>query len=273
LDVSPDERRALAAANDVRLYLLEERSEPPTVTREYFDEWESVFKRQHEVYRAQVREVDELVRDWFEAVTSQRTDEALVIVTGDHGQLFGEEQMLGHHTSLHPHGVHVPLFIQVPDTWTDMGSGITTVDSPVSLTGLSKALRDVTTGKIDSSSEFVQSINHEFPVEIAVDGPTWDMNALHGTYEDDVIEKFKLKKIGVIDDSDKMTVYESKWGTSEITRRDYSYHADNRTLVSEETVGSDSAGLSNRRRDWLTSDAEVDVSVRTSKRLRDLGYL
>jgi arylsulfatase A-like enzyme len=41
-------------------------------------------------------------------------DDALIIVTSDHGEAFGEDRVLGHGVSLHQHQVHVPLLIKYP---------------------------------------------------------------------------------------------------------------------------------------------------------------
>ena len=41
-------------------------------------------------------------------------DNALIIVTADHGELLGEHGKFGHGNYLHQEEIHVPLFIKYP---------------------------------------------------------------------------------------------------------------------------------------------------------------
>jgi arylsulfatase A-like enzyme len=61
------------------------------------------------VYDAEIAYVDELVGQLFDRVRAVAPDETIVVVTGDHGELFGERGMLGHNLVLHDGLIHVPL--------------------------------------------------------------------------------------------------------------------------------------------------------------------
>jgi arylsulfatase A-like enzyme len=59
-------------------------------------------------------------------------DESLIIITADHGESFGEHNLMLHGICLYEDNLHVPLIVKYP--LSDQKKG--TVDSPVSLTGI-----------------------------------------------------------------------------------------------------------------------------------------
>lgn len=95
--------------------MLTDRGPPPTVARE-FHTWEAVYERQEKIYEGQIRYTDWLIERFASAIP-ERFEDALVVVTGDHRHLFYEEGWMGHHSSLHPGGIHVPLFISTSRGW------------------------------------------------------------------------------------------------------------------------------------------------------------
>lgn len=267
LSVSRDERRALAAANDDRRYMLED-SDLPRETREFFNSWDAVFARREEIYDAQIRYFDHLVEEWLGALADRALDESLIVVTGDHGQLFGEEGALGHQVSLHPHGIHVPLYVWPPASWeTDV-----TVSTPVSWLGLSRALEGVVEGSITDTASFVDAVvegsRTDGRVVVAVDGPTWNVAELRERYPDDAVDAVCVRKVGFVK-SDEMIVYESEWDESTIRERVYDLREGSREIRDgREDVTPDEEYAA-----WLRAGGERDVAAETSDRLRQLGYL
>jgi len=71
---------------------------------------------------------DQVARIFAQLVRAGRWDNALVVVTADHGELFGEHGMLGHGTLPWHALVHVPLIVKYPG-----GARRGTIDEPVSL--------------------------------------------------------------------------------------------------------------------------------------------
>lgn len=67
-------------------------------------EWEMLFA----MYDATIKYVDSCVGTLFEFV-QRRFENIIVIITADHGELFGEYGLLDHHTVLHDGLIHVPL--------------------------------------------------------------------------------------------------------------------------------------------------------------------
>jgi arylsulfatase A-like enzyme len=267
LSVSSDERRALVAANDDRRYMLED-ADLPAETRAFFDSWDAVFERRKEVYHAQIRYVDHLVEEWIEALAERVLNESLIVVTGDHGQLFGEEGHLGHQVSLHPHGIHVPLYAFPPASW-ETGREIGT---PVSWVGLAHALGGVVSGSVRSTDEFVDATvdgsRTDGRVVVAVDGPTWNVAELREQYADAAVDNVCVRKVGFVE-TDEMIVYESGWDESTIRKWEYDLDDGSRALRHE----TEDEAPDERYAEWLRSGKERDMSAETSARLRQLGYL
>lgn len=69
-------------------------------------------------------------------------DSTLVIITSDHGELFGEHGITGHHSSLYHEVLHVPLVLRLPGT---VPAGVR-VKGPVSLRDLAATVLDLAGG-------------------------------------------------------------------------------------------------------------------------------
>lgn len=68
------------------------------------DEWEMLYA----MYDATINYTDACVGALFDFVQKQ-FDDTIVVITADHGDLFGEYGLLGHHMVLHDGLIHVPL--------------------------------------------------------------------------------------------------------------------------------------------------------------------
>jgi arylsulfatase A-like enzyme len=267
LSVPADERRAIQSANDDRLYMLGGADLPPEA-RAFFGSWGAVFERREEIYDAQIRYLDHLVERWIESLAADVFADSLVVVTGDHGQLFGEEGGLGHQVSLHPHGIHVPLYVLPPASWE---RGVD-VETPVSWVGLSNAIGAVVDGSVTGTEAFVRAVEGgsrtDGRVVVTVDGPTWDVTELREGYDDEAVDPVCVRKVGFVE-PETMTVYESGWGESEVRGHVYELRDGSRELRDERVAPT----LDGRYAEWLQAGGEADVSAETSARLRQLGYL
>lgn len=268
LSVPNDERCALAAANDDRLYMLE-NAELPEKTHTLFDSWQEVFARRKEIYDTQIRYLDHIVKQWSKAIQRRVLEESLVVVTGDHGQLFGAEGQLGHQVSLHPHGIHVPLYVFPPASW-ETGVKVTT---PVSWIGLSHGLSSVVNGSVTGTEGFIDAVVERSQsggrVVVAVDGPTWDVTALRERYDDEAVDDVCVRKVGFITD-ESMTVYESHWDETEIKKVVYGLVDGSREFRDEQ---ANALPDDDRYTEWLQLGEEVGLDAETSSRLEKLGYL
>ena len=269
IEVPVDERKALWAASDTKLYLLDDLDEPPVEARSHFDTWQSIFSREEEIYRSQVRYFDVLIEKWAEMMPDVVLENSLVIVTGDHGQLFGTEGMVGHHTSLHPHGVQVPLFVKTPESWS---STDVTDEQPVSWLGLSHTLGAVTRNDVTSGDEFTEHIveasTTSSGVIVSADGPTWSVPELRKKYDSDQVDALAVRKIGMIQ-RDRMDVFESPWEDRTVTHTAFELHEDTRT----ELPDAEAPDLLEKHKRWLLDEPDDEISGTVSTRLKKLGYL
>jgi hypothetical protein len=265
------ELAALRAGDDFRDILVSE-SPPPDAVTGVFGGWDGLLNMQRQVYQEYAAEADRLLREWWESMSDQFSD-ALVVVLGDHGQLFGAEGMVGHLTSLHPHGINVPLAVDPPEEWDRTE---TVVETPVSAAGVGSAIADVVTGEVDSTGGFVESVaEHSQEVHGKVvacaDGPTWSIPTLYDQeqYDDSVVDRLAVRKVACIGD-EYVDIYQSRWDSAEVEASSYIYTADERSLVPEREIPVLREDVS----EWLTrtyDPAEEQRDV-VDERLKALGY-
>jgi arylsulfatase A-like enzyme len=234
----------------------------PQEAAEEFGSWRQALNRMHDVYKSQIAHVDHLVSTWI-GDNSDRLKDSLVIILGDHGQLFGTEGMVNHHTSLHPHGIAVPVAISLPSEWNTS----TKMDGPLSFVGLANSLMDIMCGSISTTAEFLENWR-SYPVISYADGPTWRNQMLHDRYgkSHPKMRGLEVRKIGVISDNIQ-TVYRSYWDSNNIDIETYKINPDDR-----EKTDSPPVEITNSRKAWLRNGGEKSVPTEVSNRLKMLGY-
>ena len=80
-------------------------------------EWEALYA----MYDAEIAYTDAFVGELFDHVRSLDLDDTVFVITGDHGELFGECGMLAHKLCLHDAVINVPLVVHGPAG--DIGEG------------------------------------------------------------------------------------------------------------------------------------------------------
>lgn len=90
------------------------------------------------------REINRLDKKIYQVLTKLKEknlfDNSLIIITADHGESFGEHDLMLHGVSLYEDNIHVPLLIKYP--FAEKRKGI--VNEPVSLTGLAPTILSYT---------------------------------------------------------------------------------------------------------------------------------
>jgi len=264
LEVRPEESAALASVSS-KDAMLTDRGPSPAVARE-FETWEAVYERQEEIYEGQVRYTDWLIERFASAVP-ERFEDALVVVTGDHGHLFYEDGWVGHHSSLHPGGIHVPLFVSVPKGWDDSGR---VVERPVSLVDLARSVSKVVEGEIHDTNAFVEELTGSEEVVVVANGPMWDVEQLYEEYEGEAVDELVAKRVGVFRNG-TMVEYERPWRSQTVIRTEYVYEDRTRTVRSGP---AEIDGIGDDRLDrWIMEQESGPVTATVSNRLQHLGYL
>lgn len=72
------------------------------------------------MYDAEIAYTDALVGELLDLI-DQRSGETIVVVTADHGELFGEDDMLAHKYSMHNAVLNVPMVVAGPGGLSDTG--------------------------------------------------------------------------------------------------------------------------------------------------------
>lgn len=67
-----------------------------------------------EQYDASIATIDEAIRHLLGSVKKVTGNDALVIITSDHGEAFGDHEIFGHGKSVYDEQIHVPLLIHEP---------------------------------------------------------------------------------------------------------------------------------------------------------------
>lgn len=78
----------------------------------------------HALYDAEIAYVDECVGRLYDHVRETCGEDTIFVVTGDHGDLFGEQGVLGHNLVLHDGLTHVPLVVDGLDGVSDAADGL-----------------------------------------------------------------------------------------------------------------------------------------------------
>ncbi len=267
LEFSDEEIENLNKEDDDHEYLF---GQDPV--RDPFDSWDQLYQRKCDAYHTGIHNFDTLFKDFISGQDENELSDKLIILTGDHGEMFGEEEMVGHQTSLHPAGIQVPLFVKFPDSW---GEADSTINDPVSWLGLSRTLRSVVNQNISDTKSFYDKLirNSRNPdtdsLVCIVDGPNWNIDKLKRQYDEGAVsDMLEIRRIGLIK-SDKMTVYSSKWDSDEIWEQQYRLDDYDRILVKEQKADPDIKRFAH----WLGTNDQDTVSGEVSQRLEDLGYV
>lgn len=114
-DVSEDAKKLGELTRSDKGHNYRHRYNYGTLSEELSDD---VVDETHDLYKGEVQWIDEnLGRLWEGLERCNRLDDTVVIITADHGELFGEgdDVVLDHRNSLHPVLLDVPLLLYHPE--------------------------------------------------------------------------------------------------------------------------------------------------------------
>lgn len=104
------------------------------------------------MYDGEIAFVDELVGDLFDRARSLDLGPTVVVVTGDHGEYFGEQRLLGHNVGVHDAVSNVPLVVEGFDEIADYRGPVQHADVMRTLLDVAGASTDGVQG-VDLRSE------------------------------------------------------------------------------------------------------------------------
>ncbi|NUE02276.1 sulfatase [Halorubraceae archaeon YAN] len=231
-------------------------------------EWEMLYA----MYDATIKYTDSMVGELFDFVQNQVGD-TVVVITADHGDLFGEYGLLGHHMVLHDGLVHVPLI-------THGLEGVRHhANNPTQHIDVMQTL--LTTVGADTTQFQGKDLREESRrVAISQD--------LRGTVEDDSAENYqRIRQYNSdIDLSHLPNSMVSAFRTTDykLVKTDewsYLYDLPNETADVSTEYPEVFRELNSFAEEWIATDGEPfevsptksDLSKKTEQHLRDMGYL
>lgn len=213
------------------------------------------------MYDAEIAYTDEMVGRVYETI-QQELDDTIVIITADHGELFGEDDSLAHKYSMHNAVLNVPMVVQGLDGLTDEGL--------VQHSDIVKTLLDV----VGADTETVQGVDlREERREYAISqSPATSLDPLLEHNPDFDRSKFPTEPYSVI--QDEAYKYLKRPDSPKLYRLpdETTDRSDDDSDIAEE--------LDTRLTEWLETEGvpvgageAVDVDDDIRSRLSDLGYL
>jgi len=104
-----------------------------------------------DLYDSEIRYLDDKLSELFDELRRVgEFENSLIVIVGDHGELFGEYDLIGHHFSLSDELLHVPLLVKWPDGTNSLDTSRS--EAFVSLSNVFKTITDTT--DVEPSSDF-----------------------------------------------------------------------------------------------------------------------
>jgi len=230
-----------------------------------------------ELYDSEIRYLDDKLADLFDELRRvDKFENSLIIILGDHGELFGEHDLIGHHFSLADELLRVPLFVKWPNGSNPLATNRS--DAFVSLSNVFKTILNVAdvgpSVDFDCVSLEEQHANNNRRVFAHYRAPESMLESFqkqvnrpfsfHDEYDTEVsVVRDGSNKLVLADDD--IRLYDL--GTEEAEIDDQSDDHPDRTTelrtVLDEHLSQDS----------LATQSSLDFSDRVQQQLEDLGYI
>jgi uncharacterized sulfatase len=231
-------------------------------------EWELL----RELYDATIKYTDAMVGNLFNFV-QKLPGETIVVITADHGDLFGEYGLLGHHMVVHDGLVHVPLVthgidnvahhnnkptqhIDMMETLLSIAGADTTQFQGYDLRKESRkvAISQDLRGTVDDS----EAENYE---RIRQHNPDADLSHL----PESMVSAFRTTEYKLVRTDEWTQLYRLPDETTDIS------HEQVDVLHDLETFAND--WMASTGQPFRVSPDKANLSEKTERHLRDMGYL
>ncbi len=226
------------------------------------DRWDAL----QAMYDAEIAYTDECVGRLFDYIQSLDLEDTIVVITADHGEMFGEQGMLAHKVVLHDDLIRVPMVTHGLD---DVAGGHKLVqhsDFMQTLASLAGAATDQIQG-IDLHSEsreyaLSQDWNDGEYFDVLEDiNPDFDRSRYHGG----LLTCLRDRKFKYLDSEDQKELFELPDEETEVSGK-YPDRAEEMAHQLREWFETDGQPIS-------TDATEEEFSDAMKEQLSDLGYL
>jgi uncharacterized sulfatase len=213
------------------------------------------------MYDGEIAYTDERVGELYETI-QRELGETIVIITADHGELFGEDDMLAHKYSMHNAVLNVPMVIQGLSELTDEGI--------IQHSDVMRTLLEVA----GAETETVQGVDlrkdtREYVVSQSPPGSIEPLLEYNPEFDQ---SKFPTDAYSVIQDQD------FKYVACPDAPRFYQLPDERTNLRSEYSERAEQ--MEKKLTEWLATAGnrvgtgeDIDIDEQMRSRLADLGYL
>ena len=226
-------------------------------------EWDAI----RAMYRACLAYVDELLGELHEFAREQ-LDDVVIVITGDHGELFGERGLLPHRLVTHDAVSHVPLVVEGP-------TGLVNYEGHVQHADVMRTLLEENGGNTRGlQGQDLRRTTREYSIiqrgKPRTEETIEKLQELNPEYDADWIHRGRL---------DALRTDQFKYERSESHRRLYelpdesSDIADERVDLALELDDVLNGFLDDIERNEEMTRRETEISGQMKERLQDMGYL
>lgn len=213
------------------------------------------------MYDAEIAYTDDRVGMLYDYIQRELGD-TIVVITADHGELFGEEEMLAHKYSMHNGVLHVPMVVQ---GLTDLSDEGVIQHSDVLSTVLS--LAGAETGTVQGVN--LRKKQREYAISQSPQDSLEPLLEYNPNYE---IPRFPTEPYSVIQDG------QFKYVQRPDDPRLYRLPDETENVIAEHPNVAER--LDTHLTDWLETEGqlvgrgeEIDIDDSTRERLAEMGYL
>lgn len=213
------------------------------------------------MYDSEIAYTDDLIGELL-ALIEEKLGETIIVITADHGELFGEDDMLGHKYSMHNGVLNVPMVIKgIPDL---------TDDGILQHSDVMRTLLEISGGKTDTIQGIdLRTDTREYAISQSGKG---DLEPLLEKNPDFDQSKFCTEEYSVIQGS------EYKYIQRPDDPRLYRLPDEDTNIIKE--AEEPAAEMDSWLTEWLETEgqsvgsgSEVELDDEMRSRLADLGYL
>ena len=205
-----------------------------------------------QVYQATLRYVDSLLGRTIEGLN----DDTVVIVTGDHGEHFGEHGRFGHQYSLYQELLHVPLVVSGGRVEKE------TIDDLVELRNLYQLILEISNKSVDR----LPSKNYHIAETVSPTPPINDLREQEGSNVPAYVEQYADGARCIMDNKMKLVEFADR-SLTVVETVDCIEPDANRIDALHERLITECGEIS------YDSHSKLDVSDSVESRLDDLGYV
>lgn len=222
-------------------------------------EWEAL----KALYDAEIRYADYTLQQIVETVQSVSDRELIIVVTADHGELFGEKGIISHKIVLHDGVIRVPMVVIGVEGIVD---GPETMTQHIDLTQTIGAITDTLTDQFEGRD--IRNDDREYAISQRREWEFSDYTDINPEFDHSHLIKEPYTAICTrshkyIESSSNRVLYELPDETTNVVEEYPELAAELAAYIEYEAIEWDEAFEEN----VATFDAE------TEDRLRDLGYL